>query len=1194
MVSNASVDWKLRLCKGILSNIRQLMTLRFWTLGWPSRVHIKVRDPKCEAFYERSKHAERKTHMFSKSNNVKGKRHVHWSWMLVWLLAGLAILAPILSRPEQRASAAPTAQSRPGVAAWEHQGPLPTGANLSDIDMISASEGWAVGQYIGNGGVIIHTTNGGATWSYHTTGVEEPNYAVRFLDSMHGWVASNNTVFYTTDGGNTWLEGAGLAGSFYFLEFATLNDGFVTTGVDRGYFRTTDGGQTWHYRALSRDVAGIQFFDANNGVASAEDGVFHTTDRGNTWTFTAGHGGSTFINHNVGFAVSGNTSERTTDGGATWQSGSMPGGAWVYDSHFIDANNGWATGAGFQILRTTDGGMTWSFSRNPNTYPYLIYDGWGIDFVDPAHVVAVGGYAGGALRGGGVIFSTSDAGATWIPRQNGTASTTFRITALDADHAWSANEYGETLWTTDGGVHWNLASVPGYQDLRDIEFADFSNGWVVGGETQGIVARSTDGGRTWHEQFANLGEDPLYGLDVINRQTAIAVGGGLGGPIALRTTDGGNTWGTFDARNGSIMFDVFFINPTTGWIVGHGGRISKSTDGGQTWTPQNSPVTSQLWQVSFADENNGWAVGAFGATILHTTNGGQNWVVQNAGLPSNASVQGVSAVSPTTAWIATGATDDPHVFRTTNGGATWVEEQTGTHEYWNSWSTIFFINADYGWVGGTTSEPRGGILRRVPEASTPTPTGTSGPPTTTSLPTLTAVPTNTPAATCPPRVVTGSITEGDPITTQALDWNEIASTCVKPKGCPGGIEAYVNYDTYTYTNSSGSARCVTVEIDGTQCGFDIESVFSAAYLGSYDPGNACLNYLADPGFYSDPFAGPATYSFNVAAGATFVVVVQSGSEEAGCSSYTLTVSGLDVCTTPTAVVTTSPTIVPTTIPTNTPAASPSATRTAISTPSRTSTAVITSTPTGTAVVTVVPPTSTAIVTSTPTSIVSTATVTTATATTVTGTTTPSTCNVRFADVPEQHTFYDSIRCLACRGIVSGYADGTFRPDSLVTRGQLAKIVSNAANFAEAPGTQIFQDVAPDHTFYEWINRLTNRGYMSGYSCGSPGEPCVNNRPYFRPFANATRAQTSKIVANAARYNEPPTGQAFEDVPPTHPFYAEIQRLASRNIMGGYNCGGPGEPCGTDNKPYFRPYNNVTRGQSAKIVANTFYPNCQTP
>ena len=207
--------------------------------------------------------------------------------------------------------------------------------------------------------------------------------------------------------------------------------------------------------------------------------------------------------------------------------------------------------------------------------------------------------------------------------------------------------------------------------------------------------------------------------------------------------------------------------------------------------------------------------------------------------------------------------------------------------------------------------------------------------------------------------------------------------------------------------------------------------------------------------------------------------------------------------------------------------------------------------------------------------------------------TSTACAITFSDVPEGHTFYASVRCLACRGVVSGYEDGTFRPDNLVTRGQLAKIVSNAASFGEDPGDRIFEDVPLSNPFYAWINRLTNRGYMSGYECGSPGEPCgPESRPYFRPFANATRGQTSKIVSNTAQYNEPPTGQTFEDVPASHPFYAEIQRLASRGIMGGYQCGGSGEPCMPPaNRPYFRPYNNVTRGQSAKIVANTFYPGC---
>lgn len=203
-------------------------------------------------------------------------------------------------------------------------------------------------------------------------------------------------------------------------------------------------------------------------------------------------------------------------------------------------------------------------------------------------------------------------------------------------------------------------------------------------------------------------------------------------------------------------------------------------------------------------------------------------------------------------------------------------------------------------------------------------------------------------------------------------------------------------------------------------------------------------------------------------------------------------------------------------------------------------------------------------------------------------------HILFADVPPTHTFYSYIQCLACQGILGGYGDGTFRPGNDITRGQLAKVVSNSAGFNEDPGPPIYEDVPTTHTFYPWINRLTRRGVMGGYPCGGQGEPCgLANRPYFRPGNPATRGQISKIVAVAAGFVEPVSGQTFEDVPPTNPFYEHIERLTMRGIMGGYPCGGPGEPCGPLNRPYFRWGNNATRGQTSKIVANTFFPTCTT-
>jgi len=227
--------------------------------------------------------------------------------------------------------------------------------------------------------------------------------------------------------------------------------------------------------------------------------------------------------------------------------------------------------------------------------------------------------------------------------------------------------------------------------------------------------------------------------------------------------------------------------------------------------------------------------------------------------------------------------------------------------------------------------------------------------------------------------------------------------------------------------------------------------------------------------------------------------------------------------------------------------------------------------------------------------------------TVQPTGTPTACTIQFIDVPEGSTFYPYIHCLACLSIINGYPCGGvgepcdpnnspyFRPGSNVTRGQFAKIAANSAGFVDPPGPQQYEDVAPGSTFYDYIWRLSDRGYINGYPCGGVGEPCgPGNLPYFRPNANVTRGQIAKIDANAAGYSDTPGAQQYEDVLPGSTFYDYIWRLANRGLVNGYPCGGTGEPCGPNNLPYFRPSANATRGQASKIVSNTFFPACQAP
>jgi hypothetical protein len=202
---------------------------------------------------------------------------------------------------------------------------------------------------------------------------------------------------------------------------------------------------------------------------------------------------------------------------------------------------------------------------------------------------------------------------------------------------------------------------------------------------------------------------------------------------------------------------------------------------------------------------------------------------------------------------------------------------------------------------------------------------------------------------------------------------------------------------------------------------------------------------------------------------------------------------------------------------------------------------------------------------------------------------------RFTDVCPTDYFYGYVLALTDDAILSGYNSSPpcpneywvpcFNPANSSTRGQITKVVSLAAGFSEPVKYQSFEDVPPGHTFYEFVQRMAGRGIIRGYPCGGAGEPCVPpaNRPYLRPGNRVTRGQLAQMVVAAFGWSDPVTGQRFQDVSPGSTFYMDVERLFGRQIINGYPCGGAGEPCGPGNLPYFRPGNDVTRGQTAKIV-----------
>src|SRR5689334_9495003 len=109
----------------------------------------------------------------------------------------------------------------------------------------------------------------------------------------------------------------------------------------------------------------------------------------------------------------------------------------------------------------------------------------------------------------------------------------------------------------------------------------------------------------------------------------------------------------------------------------------------------------------------------------------------------------------------------------------------------------------------------------------------------------------------------------------------------------------------------------------------------------------------------------------------------------------------------------------------------------------------------------------------------------------------------FSDVPATDPFYAVIETAYHHGVISGYADGTFHPGSLVTRGQFAKILVLASGWTiDASAGPHFSDVPPTNAFYAVIETAYQRGVISGYADGT-----------FHPGSNLTRGQLAKLLYN---------------------------------------------------------------------------------
>ena len=192
------------------------------------------------------------------------------------------------------------------------------------------------------------------------------------------------------------------------------------------------------------------------------------------------------------------------------------------------------------------------------------------------------------------------------------------------------------MLTEDGAKTWTVSYSPpptSADYLHKIKFVDSLYGWVCGYREPyscGLILKTIDGGQSWSASTPSvfwLGGH-LYDVEFIDRQIGFS-----GNTDLCKTTDGGLNWSNV-LPNTDVIFDIFFLNSSIGWVSSGSGKIYKTEDTGNTWNLIGSGQDTAIYTLYFKDEFNGW-----GGLFMSTTDGGYTWQKYSFGMWAFESIQ---------------------------------------------------------------------------------------------------------------------------------------------------------------------------------------------------------------------------------------------------------------------------------------------------------------------------------------------------------------------------------------------------------------------------------------------------------------------------------------------------------------------------------------------------------------------------
>jgi photosystem II stability/assembly factor-like uncharacterized protein len=225
----------------------------------------------------------------------------------------------------------------------------------------------------------------------------------------------------------------------------------------------------------------------------------------------------------------------------------------------------------------------------------------------------------------GVLFKTTNGGASWFLQNSGTANQIYDIFPVDSLNVYACAQ-GYILKSNNGGTSWNSTYI-GSSPLNVLFFINSNIGWCVGYD--GVIIKTTNAGQSWIS-LNSCTYSILTSVCFTDQDHGYATG--VSGTF-IQTTNGGTSWNYGNLFTNDWLFSVKFVTTSTGVVVGgitnRDQAIYKTTNAGLTWVRKSTPSIGVLNNVDFVDLSNGWGVGDKGVA-MHTSDGGETWDVQSS------------------------------------------------------------------------------------------------------------------------------------------------------------------------------------------------------------------------------------------------------------------------------------------------------------------------------------------------------------------------------------------------------------------------------------------------------------------------------------------------------------------------------------------------------------------------------------